>query len=73
MAPFPKVHNQEVGLPVELLVKDTVNGALPLTGETLKTDKGATGALVAVTVLLLDEDPPALVTVNVIVKVPGVL
>lgn len=71
--PFPKVHNHEVGFPVELLVKLTTSGAFPLLGDTLNKDTGATGMLVAVTVLLLDEEPAALETVRVMVYVPGTL
>jgi len=47
VVPSPKVHAYEVILPVELLVKATINGALPETGVAVNAAVGAATVVVA--------------------------
>ena len=50
---MPNVHNQDVGVPVEVSVSVTANGAIPEMAEAVKLAVGAaTGG--AVTVMVLD-------------------
>ena len=73
MAPLPKVHNQDVGAPVEVSVSVTANGAIPEMAEAVKLAVGAGAG--AVTVMVLDTGalaPLALEAVKVTVYVPAV-
>ena len=67
--PLPKVHNQEVGVPVEVSVNVTANGAVPEMAEALKLAVGtATGGAVTVIVLVTGVLAPlALLAVRVTV------
>ena len=49
---MPNVHNQDVGVPVEVSVSVTANGAIPEMAEVVKLAVGAGAG--AVTVMVLD-------------------
>ena len=72
MVPLPRVHAQDVGVPVEVSVIVTDKGATPEATEVVKLAVGAgTGA---VTVMVLDTGalaPPALLAISVTVYVPA--
>jgi hypothetical protein len=73
--PSPKFHTHDVGLPVEVSVKDTTSGAVPDSGDAMNDDTGADpvgGAAVTVIVrVAVDPAPAALDAVSVTVCVPA--
>jgi hypothetical protein len=50
VAPSPKLHDHAVGVPVEVSLKPTVSGAVPLVAEAVKPAVGGTGERVGVIV-----------------------
>jgi hypothetical protein len=67
VSPSPKVHSQLVGVPVEVSVKSTVNGAAPWLGESVNDAVGAGAggpSTVTTSVLVTVSDPEAFVAVN---------
>jgi hypothetical protein len=66
--PSPKSHSQEVTTPLEVSVKDTVNGAHPAVGtEVLKLATGATVSTVMRPTLVQVSAPPSLLAVRLTV------
>ena len=69
VVPFPRFHAQDVGAPVEVSVRSTHMGAIPVVCVAVKLATGAPAAG-AVTVMVLDTGalaPPALLAVKVTV------
>jgi len=52
VVPSPKFHTQLIGVPVEVSVKATFNGGLPLTGVAMKEAFNGTGVGVGVGAVL---------------------
>ena len=67
--PLPKSHDHDVGLPVEVSVNCTANGAVPDVGDAVKL--ATTGMAWTVTVVVAEVAPPALDAVRVTVYVPA--
>lgn len=65
MAPLPKFQAHAVGAPADVSVKVTLSGTVPDILLELKEHTG--GGTVTVIVFVLEEDPPALLTVRVTV------
>ena len=63
--PSPKLHDQEVTLPVELSVRATGRGAVPERGVAVKLATGATAVAKMVLVAVLPPAEPVTVRVTV--------
>ena len=63
--PLVNVHAHDVIVPVEVLVNDTVSGAIPVGGAAVKEATG--GAAVTAIALVADEVPPGPLTNRVAV------
>ena len=68
--PSPKFHDQPVMFPVEVSVKETVNGLLPVVGVPLKFATGTDSVTIMYPVFVSVSEPPGPVTVNDTVNVP---
>ena len=54
VVPLPKVHNQDVGAPVEVSARVTTSGAVPEVAEAVKIAVGAVGAAGVVRALVVE-------------------